>query len=70
MVRYRQIERFKPTPKTGQKGAPLLFAICAPCQPFTKVARKKLTKERKQGRERDRNLLIEATRFVARYKPE
>jgi DNA (cytosine-5)-methyltransferase 1 len=50
--------------------APLLFAICAPCQPFTKLARKEMSSERQDARARDQNLLREACRFVAKYKPE
>ena len=49
---------------------PLLFAICAPCQPFTKLSRKELSERRQEGRERDRNLLAEATKFVSRFEPE
>lgn len=49
---------------------PLLFAICAPCQPFTKLSKKELSKERKEGRERDSNLLTEAAKFVAHFRPE
>ncbi len=51
-------------------GAPLLFAICAPCQPFTKLSRKELSEARKAGRERDSNLLTEAAKFVERFRPE
>lgn len=51
-------------------GVPLLFAICAPCQPFTRLSRKALSEKRKEGRERDSNLLREATKFVARFQPE
>ena len=52
-------------------GVPLLFAICAPCQPFTRLSsRKRMSDERIEGRMRDRNLLREACRFVRRYKPE
>lgn len=51
-------------------GTPLLFAICAPCQPFTKLARKELSEARKAGRERDSNLLTEAAKFVERFRPE
>ncbi|GLS35238.1 cytosine-specific methyltransferase [Mesorhizobium tianshanense] len=51
-------------------GTPLLFAICAPCQPFTKLSRKELSEARKAGRERDSNLLTEAAKFVARFRPE
>lgn len=50
--------------------APLLFAICAPCQPFTKLSRKELSEERKAGRERDSNLLGEAAKFVEHFRPE
>jgi DNA (cytosine-5)-methyltransferase 1 len=49
---------------------PLLFAICAPCQPFTRLSRKELSDRRKAGRERDSNLLKEAAKFVARHRPE
>ena len=49
---------------------PLLFAICAPCQPFTKLSKKELSEKRKSGRERDRGLLSEASKFVERFKPE
>lgn len=49
---------------------PLLFAICAPCQPFTRLSRKELSNERKEGRERDSNLLRKAASFVRRFKPE
>ena len=51
-------------------GAPLMFAICAPCQPFTKLSRKELSDARKMGRERDSNLLREAAKFVAHFRPE
>jgi DNA (cytosine-5)-methyltransferase 1 len=51
-------------------GTPLLFAICAPCQPFTKLSRKELSEKRKAGRERDSNLLTEAAKFVERFRPE
>lgn len=49
---------------------PLLFAICAPCQPFTGLSKKALSNEREKGRRRDKNLLREATRFVDRFRPE
>jgi DNA (cytosine-5)-methyltransferase 1 len=52
------------------RGVPLLFAICAPCQPFTKLARKEMSGRRIERRARDMNLLREACRFVKKYKPE
>lgn len=50
--------------------APLLFAICAPCQPFTNLSKKALTAERQEARRRDSNLLEEAAKFVERFRPE
>jgi DNA (cytosine-5)-methyltransferase 1 len=64
------LEELVPAYRRQARGVPLLFAICAPCQPFTKLSRKELTDERKAGRRRDRNLLSEATAFVDYFKPE
>jgi len=50
--------------------APLLFAICAPCQPFTTLSKKQMSDERTDGRRRDKNLLREATKFVEHFMPE
>lgn len=50
---------------------PLLFAICAPCQPFTKLShRLYMTERRLVRRAHDMNLLRQACRFVRRYQPE
>lgn len=51
-------------------GVPLLFAICAPCQPFTTLARKELSESRILKRRRDKNLLSEALKFVRRFRPD
>lgn len=51
-------------------GVPLLFAICAPCQPFTTLARKELSNARKERRRRDSKLLREAAGFVAEFRPD
>jgi len=51
-------------------GVPVIFAICAPCQPFTKLSRKELTDERKLKRLRDSSLLIEAAKFVEWFRPQ
>lgn len=56
--------------RSKSKGVPLLFAICAPCQPFTRLSRKELSEERKAGRMRDAGLLHEAAKMVRRYQPE
>ena len=49
---------------------PLLFAVCAPCQPFTKLARIGMSDERKARRARDASLLKEACRFIRKFQPE
>ena len=54
----------------AKKNTPLLFAICAPCQPFTTLSKNDFTKERKKAHKRDRSLLSEATKFVKYFKPE
>ena len=49
---------------------PLLFAICAPCQSFTKFVQRRMTADREQGRERDQNLLEQTIPFIERFQPE
>jgi DNA (cytosine-5)-methyltransferase 1 len=51
-------------------GRPLMFAICAPCQPFTTLARKELSEKRVERRHKDKNLLSEALKFVRRFRPD
>ncbi len=67
---FKELLKLIPAYQTKMPGVPLLFAICAPCQPFTTLSRKELTDERKAGRRRDRNLLSEATVFVNAFRPE
>jgi DNA (cytosine-5)-methyltransferase 1 len=56
--------------KARYPGVPTLFAICAPCQPFTNIARNQLTEERAEGRQRDRDLLTQTMDFIDRFHPE
>jgi DNA (cytosine-5)-methyltransferase 1 len=65
-----ELDTIIPALRAQAPDVPLLFAICAPCQPFTTLSRKEMSKERVIKRDRDRNLLTEAAGFVARYKPE
>jgi DNA (cytosine-5)-methyltransferase 1 len=68
---YEDLDSLVAYYRTKSKGVPLLFAICAPCQPFTRLSKKELLSDkRKQGREKDSNLLREASGFVERYNPE
>ena len=52
------------------EGVPLLFAICAPCQSFTKFIQRKITDERAQNRLRDQNLLAQTVEFIRVFQPE
>ena len=49
---------------------PLMFAICAPCQPFTKLSKGELRDERIAERLRERSLLAHTCAFVERYEPD
>lgn len=66
----RELEKLIPQYRRRLPGTPLLFAICAPCQPFTTLSRKALSDERRLGRRRDKNLLSEAVAFVKHFRPE
>jgi len=58
------------TAKKMTPGVPLLFAICAPCQPFTTLSKSELSEKRQKGRKKDRGLLREAAKFVEKFKPD
>ena len=49
---------------------PLMFAICAPCQPFTKLSKGALRTERTTERLRERSLLAHTCAFVERFEPD
>ena len=51
-------------------GLPLLFSICAPCQPFTGVTRIDLSDERSEARVRDRGLLSQSLAYIDKFKPQ
>ena len=51
-------------------GAPLLFAICAPCQTFTKFVQRNLTDARQESRTRDKSLLAQTLPFIKEFEPE
>lgn len=66
----KELDRFIPYYRNKVRGVPLLFAVCAPCQPFTRLSRKELSDKRKSGRKKDSNLLKEAIYYLRRYKPD
>ena len=49
---------------------PLMFTICAPCQPFTKLSKAELRKERTAARLRDQSLLAHTCRFIEEFSPD
>ena len=67
---FTDLKELIPFYRSKAKNAPLLFAICAPCQPFTSLSKKELTEKRQEARKRDRNLLSEAAKFVGHFQPE
>lgn len=49
---------------------PLLFSICAPCQPFTKLTQITMSEERLKKREVDSTLLSQAVDIVRLFMPD
>jgi DNA (cytosine-5)-methyltransferase 1 len=48
----------------------LIFAICAPCQPFTKITRIEMSEGRKFKRSNDSNLLLNTISLIKKFKPD
>lgn len=55
--------------KAGLRKLKLVFAICAPCQPFTKITKIEMSDPRKFKRENDSNLLLTTVRLIKRFRP-
>lgn len=58
------------TESNGGKKPKLIFAICAPCQPFTKITRIEMSDSRKFKRQNDSNLLLTTLNLIKKFKPE
>lgn len=67
---FAELHELIPRHRKAAPDAPLLFAICAPCQPFTTLSRKEMSEARQTKRRRDKDLLLEAARFVKTFRPE
>lgn len=67
---FEVLRELVPAKRHLASGTPLLFAVCAPCQSFTKFAQRHLTQGRKESRERDRSLLSQTLDFIDEFKPE
>lgn len=65
----RELQRLLDPHQRTYPHVPLLFAICAPCQPFTGLTRIEMTDERRNRRIRDRGLLAQTFKFVQEFAP-
>ncbi len=65
-----RVEGLLPRVRRLAPEAPLLFAICAPCQSFTKFVQRHLQEDRENERERDETLLQQTLPFIERFQPE
>ena len=60
----------EPYRKICGKEAKLIFAICAPCQPFTKITRIEMSETRKFKRSNDSNLLLTTVKLIKKFRPD
>ena len=67
---WEQLRRLIPQFRDTFPDLPLMFAICAPCQSFTKFVQRNMTDERSETRMRDQNLLSQTLDFVDEFNPE
>ena len=67
---WRELRNLIPRYRATAPGVPLMFAICAPCQPFTKFIQRRMTNDRSASRERDRSLLQQTVGFIKEFQPE
>ena len=49
---------------------PLMFAICAPCQSFTKFSQPNITADKQLSRDRDQTLLNQVLPMIRKFRPE
>ena len=54
----------------GYRTLRLVFAICAPCQPFTRITKIQMSEGRKFKRSNDSNLLLTMIRLIRRFRPD
>ena len=67
---WAHLRELLPLYRAVAPGIPLMFAICAPCQSFTRFVQRTMTADRTQSRDRDLNLLSETVRFISEFQPE
>ena len=47
-----------------------MFAICAPCQPFTKITKIEMSESRQFKRQNDANLLLTTIKLIKEFQPD
>jgi len=55
--------------ETGLRKINLVFAICAPCQPFTRISQIEMSEGRQFKRSNDSNLLLTTLSLIAEFRP-
>lgn len=65
-----ELERMIREAKEQFPGVPLLFSICAPCQPFSRLSKQKVSAARFRKHVRDRSLLLQCLSIVRTFKPD
>lgn len=58
------------TKKSRGKRPKLIFALCAPCQPFTKISHIEMSEGRKFKRSNDSNLLLTTVHMIKKFRPD
>lgn len=54
----------------GVRNVKLVFAICAPCQPFTKITKVEMSEGRQFKRQNDANLLLTTLALIKEFRPD
>ena len=67
---YDLLHELVPQSRANLPNTPLLFAICALCQSFTKFVQRRMTTDRTETRNRDQGLLHETLGFIKEFQPE
>ena len=58
------------TRKSHGKRPKLIFALCAPCQPFTNISHIEMSESRRFKRFNDSNLLLTTVALIKKFKPD
>lgn len=65
-----QLEEMIAANSAKKRPLPLVFAICAPCQPFTKITRIEMSDKGKFKRGNDANLLLTMIPIIRHFRPD